>query len=172
MYYSLAAFGFVLTHALGKPSRATMAKLLLAIAMVHAPFLAIALYAATLHDPSAPFVPPFFGNVRHLGYLGFLGGAASLAFLILDPRLRAVGMLLTVYALFGLLVLGSRGALISWVVSAAVLVLLSSQRKRIMWVAQDAWAVHLRLDIWPSWQALLMWSECSTGLSDRRNCHR
>lgn len=135
MYYSFFAFGFVLSHTLGKPSRSTVAWLLLAIAMVHAPFLAIALQVAALHDPNLAFVPPYFGNVRHLGYLGFVAGAASLAFLILDQRLRAVGILLTVYALFGVIALGSRGALVAWVLTAAVFALLSGQLKRVMGMA-------------------------------------
>lgn len=135
MYYSLVAFGFVLSNVVSRPSRSTVARLLLAIAMAHAPILAIALYAASVHDPSLPFTPPFFGNVRHLGYLGFIGAAASLAFLILDVRLRAAGMFLTVYALFGVLALGSRGPVISWVLSAAVLALVSSQRNKVLWVA-------------------------------------
>jgi len=76
MYYSFAAFCLVLSYTLDRTSRARVARLLLAIAMVHAPFLAIALYAPTLHDPNLPFVPPFFSNARRLGYLGFVGAAA------------------------------------------------------------------------------------------------
>lgn len=135
MYCSFAAFCFVLSYTLEKPSRSTVARLLLAIAMVQAPFLAIALYAATLHDANLPFVPPFFSNVRHLGYLGFVGAAASLAVVILDRRLRAAGLFLTIYALFGVLALGSRGALVSWALSATALALMSRQRKNVTLIA-------------------------------------
>ena len=132
MYSSFAAFGFVLFHALGKPSRWTVGTLLLAIVTLHAFFLAIALHAAMFADPTVPFVPRYFGNVRHLGYLGFLAGTASLVVFALDRRLSALSIALTAYALFGVLVLGSRGALIAWLVAVATFVLLSSQRQRVL----------------------------------------
>jgi len=135
MYSSFAAFGFVLFHTLGRPSRLTVGALLLAIVTLHAFLLAIALHAAVFADPTVPFVPRYFGNVRHLGYLGFVAATASLVIFAFDLRLKWPGVSLTVYALFGVLVLGSRGPLIAWLVAVATFALLSSQRQRIMGAA-------------------------------------
>lgn len=145
MYYAFVAFGLVLSCTLGKPSRSAIAALLLAISIVHAAFLTIALNAAISHDPNAPFAPPYFGNVRHLGYLGFVGAAASLAFLILDRRLRAAGLFLTVYALFGVVALGSRGALVSWLISFVLLAVLCGQRRRVIGSAAGCLAAAIAL---------------------------
>ena len=61
-------------------------------------------------DPVA--APPYFLNIRHFGYQGFFGASAAVAVALVDRRLRTAGVLLAAAALFGIIMFGSRGALL------------------------------------------------------------
>lgn len=100
---------------------------LLAIALVHAWFLA-ELMSSIYAWEGRRFVPQgvatnYFAHIRHFGYLGFLAACASTSVTLLSERrfLRWIGFVLGVLAVYGLIQFGSRGAFLAWLVFAALL---------------------------------------------------
>lgn len=133
VYYSLAAFGSVLFVALRRCRPYVVLQLLVVVAMIHMFFLIIALKAAAASvGQAAVAVPPYFSNVRHFGYQGFLSACAALSLGFLDRRFRAAGLLLGSASLFGIILFGSRGALAAWAIFVTVLAALLRDRRRVV----------------------------------------
>ncbi len=132
-YYSVVLFGLAFALALPHCRPGTGLLVLLTIPVVHSAFLLIALQSAAQHVgmPDA-FVPPFFLNVRHFGYQGFLGATAAMAVALLDRRFRTSGLLLAMAALFGIIIFGSRGGSVAWVLFVIVLLLVWPRRAEIL----------------------------------------
>lgn len=106
----------------------------LVIAGVHLPFFVEVIFWIARTGP--PFFSrnasvPHFWHVRHFGYAGFLAAVCGSSLLVLSARMAAVSFLLTSCALFGIIATGSRGALISWMLFAALLVCVSSHRRQV-----------------------------------------
>ena len=131
LYYAIVvagcAVGFALRHCSGEIGKI----ILLSIAIVHAGFLVIAVLFAMAAPVGADPVaaPPYFLNIRHFGYQGFFGASAAVAVALADNRLRAVGILLAAAALFGIVMFGSRGALLAWIAFVAVVMALTPRRR-------------------------------------------
>jgi hypothetical protein len=149
VYYAIFVAGLAVGLLLPRCVPGTTGFALLAIAVVHAGFLAIALQSAHAAvgkvDPVS--APPYFFNVRHFGYQGFFGAAAALALGVTDARLRATGTLLATAALFGIVVFGSRGALLAWLVVAAAAFALAPDRRVLSAVGVVALAGALGLAV-------------------------
>ncbi|HEV8691221.1 MAG TPA: O-antigen ligase family protein, partial [Ideonella sp.] len=97
--------------------RPAAAPYLLAIGVVHAFVLVeVVFWLLQLRNGETSFAHrmPYHGNIRHFGYLGYLAAAATAALTVLWPRLVLSSTLLCAAALFGIVQLGSRGALLGW----------------------------------------------------------
>lgn len=131
LYYAIVvvglAVGFALRHCLHDIGKIILAT----IAVVHAGFLVIALQFAMVAagdaDPVA--APPYFLNVRHFGYQGFFGASAAVAMTLVDKRLRASGVVLAMAAVFGIIMFGSRGALLAWLLFVLAAIALGPDRR-------------------------------------------
>lgn len=119
LYYAIMLLGVSVYLLHRNDQRSTAAPYWLAIALVQAAILAeVALWLLQLQDPASDVTHhvPYHANVRHFGYLGFLGAATGAALGARWPRAAVTGLLLCTAALIGIVQLGSRGALLSWVV--------------------------------------------------------
>lgn len=91
----------------------------LAIALVHLPFLLAAIQWVSEMGP--PFWKEYgarladFANVRQFGEFGFLAAVSATAVGLLSRRLTVPSFLLATCAVFGMVLTGSRGAVLSWV---------------------------------------------------------
>jgi O-antigen ligase len=149
LYYAIVvvgcAVGFALRHCSGEIGKF----ILLSIAIVHAGFLVIAVQFAMAApagaNPLAP--PPYFMNVRHFAFQGFFGATAAVAVALADKRLRAAGILLAAAALFGIVMFGSRGALLAWTVFVVGVIALTPRRRAavvlVLLVVSGAFALAL-----------------------------
>lgn len=149
LYYVIVVVGLAFGLALTRSVPATASFVLLAIVVVHAVFLTIALQFAhaAVGDPYPVHAPPFFLNVRHFGYQGFFGAAAGIALAVAEKRLRTTATLLATAALFGIVVFGSRGALLAWLVCVAVAFRLVPDRRTLSVVGAIALAGSLLLAV-------------------------
>ncbi len=123
MIYSVMLFGFILRAWLWNHSRVVVPGILLSIALVHAAILSLVFFAyghvsGDLLDFRAWL--PYHSHIRHVGYHGAIAACSGLAFSLLVPRFRLVGLFLSTLALFGLIFFGSRGALLAWLVFVGV----------------------------------------------------
>lgn len=113
----------------------------LALSVIHLPFLLEVLVevAASRGNPypNGPSVPNF-SNVRFFGAAGCIAAICATG-LVAVTRLRLLPLLLTTSALFGVIAMGSRGALLAWLVFA--LVLLVAGVRRIWLVLHTALAL-------------------------------
>jgi len=135
LYYAIVVFGLAVGFALRHCSSGTGKIILLLIAVVHAGFLLLALQfaAAAGSDADPVAAPPYFLNIRHFGYQGFFGASAAVAVALVDKRLRTAGVLLAMAALFGIIMFGSRGALLAWLLFVlAAIGLVPDRRTAIM----------------------------------------
>lgn len=105
----------------------------LVIAVVHLPFLiAVVLWIGDLTPPFWQYGTRVadFAHVRHFGYVGFYAAASGTALAVLSRRMAFPALLLAFAALFGIVLTGSRGALLSWVLFVLLLCCFSRARWR------------------------------------------
>lgn len=131
MYCALAVWA-VSVHALhGDEEREVAPPYLLAVAIAHAAILFdIVLWLVHSQQGDSGSRLPYYGNVRHFGYLGYLAAASALALGAMSRRMKFTSLLLCAAALFGILQLGSRGALLGWMVFLLVGCYVSRERMR------------------------------------------
>lgn len=138
LIYSVVLIGFMFRAWFARSDGSLIPMVMLAFALVHAVLLALVLVAydrasGDLGDYSTWL--PYHSHIRHLGYHGTVAASAGLAFSLLMPRLRLVGLFLSTFALFGLIYFGSRGALLTWIVFVSAAVFLGADRKRLLLTA-------------------------------------
>jgi O-antigen ligase len=106
----------------------------LGIALVHLPFLLAAIQWVS--EMSPPFWTEYgvriaaFANVRQFGEFGFLAGASATALALGSRRLVVPSFLLATSALFGIILTGSRGAFLSWLLFVLLLCCFGNVRLR------------------------------------------
>lgn len=106
----------------------------LGIAIVHLPFLLGAvLWIRDLEPPFWRDGPRLahFANVRQYAEFGFLAAASSSALCVLSRRYIVPSLLLAGCGVFGLVLTGSRGALLAWMIFAALAFCLCRARFRM-----------------------------------------
>jgi len=127
----LLAMVFYLTYR--DAGQVPSASYFLAVSLVHLPFL----LAAVLWIKH--LAPPFwqgghrlaeFGHVRQFGEFGFFAAASGTALTALSRRMIVPSFLLATAALFGLVLTGCRGALLSWVLFVLLLCRFGQTRLR------------------------------------------
>lgn len=119
LYYAALLFGVAVYLLNRRLPRVPVELYFLAIALLHVIFLVRIIFwlLATKADAGLVFnLVPHFGNIRHFAYFGFLAAAAATAIWLLSPRLRLASFVLATAALFGIVLLGSRGALLAWLI--------------------------------------------------------
>jgi O-antigen ligase len=136
LYYSVVVFGLAIGLALRHCSPGIGTTILFSISVVHAGFLFIALQfaAAAVGNPDPVAAPPFFVNARHFAHQGFFAASAAVAVALADKRFRTAGVLLTMAALFGIIMFGSRGALLAWILFVAAAAGLVPNRRTLVMV--------------------------------------
>jgi O-antigen ligase len=106
----------------------------LAVSVVYLPFLFSAVEWIGLLTPpywqDGPRVADFL-NVRQFGEFSFFAAASATAMGVLSRRLAWASILLAATALFGIILTGCRGALLSWILLAVALCCVSPGRLRI-----------------------------------------
>lgn len=111
---------------------------LLLIPVVHMVILAMALMHLTWlgqEGRPGPLNVPYFGNIRHFAYHGYLAAACAGGLFLVDRRFGVSALLMSTAALFGIVLLGARGALLAWVSFVLVVGLLTREKWR--------WALYL-----------------------------
>lgn len=135
LYFAVLLYAWVLRAWLEKPTRFTVAAVLIGLSVVHLSSLALAIEELFRLDGSLinPSKAPYHGHVRHLSIHGMLAAAAGVSLILIDSRLRLVGALISVLALFGIVFMGARGALAGWLVFVVVSTfLLKSSRAQVL----------------------------------------
>lgn len=157
LYYSIFIVGLAVRLALPHSAPGTGNVVLLTIAVVHAWFLLLAVQfaMAAAGTPEPVGAPPYFLNVRHFGYQGFFGASAAVAVALLDKRLRSAGVLLATAALFGIIMFGSRGALLAWVLFAVAALVLVPDRRKLAGVSLAAITGAFALAVVAEWYGWL-----------------
>jgi len=115
-----------------------------AIAMVHVPFVAEVLL--WVHHSSLPFYPqgvrvPNFSHVRQFGEAGFLAAVSGCVLMAFSRWWIWLSWSLTCLALAGIMAVGSRGALLSWIICAVLLSRFCPQRLSVATLAFAAFLV-------------------------------
>lgn len=134
LYVSVIAVAVAIYLLYRDAPRIPLAGFCAGIALVHMPFvLDVVLW---LRDGEPPFFSrgigvPHFSHVRQFAELGFVAAVCATALTILTQRWGLSSILLTSVALFGVIATGSRGALLSWMIFAALMMALSERRMRI-----------------------------------------
>lgn len=135
---------------------------LLAVSLVHLPFLfAAVLWIKDLEPPfwlDGPRVA-YFANVRQFGEFGFFAAASATGLGVISRRMSWPSFVLAAAALFGIILTGSRGALLSWVLYALLLGCFVQPRFRIALLALAPLAIA----------GALVWYLDHTGLMESPN---
>lgn len=148
LYFGIALLGLAVYLLHRDDDHPTILPYLMAISIAHAfVLIEIVFWIAQLHTGEATLARrmPYHGNVRHFGYLGYLGAAAGAALVMVSRNLLASALLLCASALFGIVQLGSRGALLAWALFAAAGALISPRRLRFLGLALCAAALAFGL---------------------------
>ncbi len=150
LYLSLGLFAVVVYLIYRDAGHVPVAGFFLAVSLVHLPFLAQGIVWIK------HLTPPFwhgsvrladFGHVRQFGEFGFFAAASATALTVLSRRWVLPSFLLAGAALFGLILTGCRGALLSWVLFAVLLCILGRVRLRTALHAATALACSAAL-VW------------------------
>jgi O-antigen ligase len=138
LIFSVVLIGFLFRAWFARCQSVVVPMIMLVLALVHAAILTLIFVAydrasGGLGDFSTWL--PYHSHIRHLGYHGTVAASAGLAFSLLVPRLRLVGLFLSVFALFGLIYFGSRGALLTWIIFVSVALFFCADRKSLLLTA-------------------------------------
>lgn len=148
-YYLFVVTGVILFAALRSSAALVTPLVLLVIATVHVGFLIAALIASSVALNAEPAAtPPYFSNVRHFGYHGFLAACAASGLFVLGRNFRVTALLLSTASLFGIVIFGSRGALTAWIIFIFALSLLSPAWRRMLPMAGLALIVASATAFW------------------------
>lgn len=106
----------------------------LGIALVHLPFVAEVVF--WIRDAEPPFflpdpAVPNFSNVRQFGEAGFAAAVCATALCVCLRGWTLSSFLLTTAALFGVIVTGSRGALLCWIAFSILIITINDRKWRL-----------------------------------------
>jgi O-antigen ligase len=142
--------------------RISLALYCAALALLHVPFAAdVALW---VKDMEQPFFQDGvrvanFSNVRQFGEAGFLAAISGVALGTFEVtsgrRWMAVSLLTTCVALFGIIAMGSRGALLSWFIFVLLLCSFGTSRRRVALLGLASVSVTCGLVWWLDYSEVL-----------------
>ena len=148
-YYLFVVTGLILFGALRSSLALTIPLVMLVIAAVHVGFLIAVLVASSpVLNTEPALTPPYFSNVRHFGYHGFLAACAASGLFVLDQKFRVSALLLASASLFGIILFGSRGALAAWIVFVLALGVFTAAWRRLIPMASLVLAIALATAYW------------------------
>ncbi len=135
LYYAAVMLGLALYLSQPRDARPAIGTYFAAVSLVHAYFLLQVLFWL-LSVQSEPTLPmnriPHYANIRHFAYHGFIAAASATSLFVMSRRLEMTALVLTSAALFGIVLLGARGALIAWLACVFVLFCFHRQRVRLL----------------------------------------
>ncbi len=135
LYYAVAllGIGFYLAHRDDETN--PVWRYFTVVPLVHMVFLVYVIFylirIQSEPDPTFRWFPNF-ANIRHFAYFGFISAACATSLFALTRKLQSTAFVLTTASLFGIVVLGARGALLAWVVYAACFALFCERRTRFL----------------------------------------
>ncbi|MCD6681120.1 MAG: O-antigen ligase family protein [Burkholderiaceae bacterium] len=134
LYYSILLFGIALYVVHAGSVDDVLNRYLLLVPLVHAVFLVyVVFWVISLQAGSG--LPatgaPHYANIRHFAYHGFIAAAFATSLFVRTSRLQATAFVLTTAALFGIILLGARGAIGAWLVFVAAAIVLGRSRKQL-----------------------------------------
>lgn len=135
LYYAVTLFGIAVYLLNRNRERGATVDYLIAIPIVHLIILAVIFFWLMLLREGEPGLAtrfPYHSNIRHFAYHGYLAASAATAVFLLSRKLAATAFLMTAAALFGIVLLGSRGALYSWLAFVCVATIFHEQRKKLL----------------------------------------
>lgn len=134
LYYGVVLLGVALHVVHGDSVGNVLGKYLLLVPLVHAVFLVYVVFWV-VSQQAGPNLPatgaPHYANIRHFAYHGFIAAAFATSLFARTRNLQATAFVLTTAALFGIILLGARGALGAWLVFVAAMLVLGIHRKRL-----------------------------------------
>lgn len=135
LYYAavLLGLGFYLVHRDGTEN--VIWRYFTVVPMVHMVFLVYVIFylVSIQSDPDPGFAHfPNFANIRHFAYFGFIAASCGASLYVLTRKLQSTAFVLTAASLFGIVVLGARGALLAWLVFVACFAFFCTERKRFL----------------------------------------
>ncbi|MCD6673285.1 MAG: hypothetical protein LT106_10555 [Burkholderiaceae bacterium] len=134
LYYSVVLLGIALYVVHAGSVGDVLNKYLLLVPLVHAIFLVYVVFWV-ISLQAGPALPatgaPHYANIRHFAYHGFIAAAFATSLFVLTRKLQATAFVLTTAALFGIILLGARGALGAWLVFVAATLALGGLQKRL-----------------------------------------
>jgi O-antigen ligase len=136
LYLAMAALGVVFYLTYRDNDGLPLAGYFLGIALVHLPFLLAAIiWISDLTPPSfwAEYGPRMahFAHVRQYGEFAFLAAASGTVLGALSRRLVVPSLVLAAAAVFGIVLTGCRGALLSWLLFTLLLCVFGPSRLRM-----------------------------------------
>jgi O-antigen ligase len=144
LYYAgiLLGAGLYLMHR-GDGTR-TVSNYLVVVPMVHMIFLVLVIFWLIWIQNEPGVVArglPYFANIRHFAYHGFIAAACAASLFTINSRFEFTAFVMTTASLFGIVLLGARGALLAWIVFAAFLLVFHDRRVRLALFCVTALAV-------------------------------
>jgi len=134
LYYAAAVLGFALYMAQPRHGVPPIGMYFAVVSLVHIYFL-IQIFFWLMSVQSEVVLPlnrmPHYANIRHFAYHGFLAAVSSTALFVMYRRCETTSLVLTAAALFGIVLLGARGALLAWLASVVLFLVFSRNRKRL-----------------------------------------
>ncbi len=135
LYYATVMLGLALYMSQPRDARPAIGPYFAVIAIIHAYFL-VQIFFWLMSVQSESILPmnrmPHYANIRHFAYHGFIAAASATALFTMSRRLEMTSLVLASVALFGIVLLGARGALIGWLACVIVLLCFHRERARLL----------------------------------------
>lgn len=148
LYFAAVVLGLGLYISQPPNARRAVGAFFAVVAIAHAYFL-VQIFFWLLSVQEETTIPlhrmPHYANIRHFAYHGFIAAASATALFIMARRFEVTSLVLTSAALFGIVLLGARGALIAWLVCVSVLACFHKERARLVIFSLVAAAISVGL---------------------------
>lgn len=135
LYYAVALLGIGCYLAHRGNAADTVWRYFTIVPLVHMVFLIIVVFylISIQSNPDPTFSRfPDFANIRHFAYFGFISASCATSLFVLTRRLQSTAFVLTAAALFGIALLGARGALLAWIVFVVFFAFFCEKRRRFL----------------------------------------
>ena len=135
LYYGVLLLGVALYLLHAGSVGSALGKYLFLVPLVHVVFLAHVVFWVVSMQAGPDLPPtgsPHYANIRHFAYHGFIAAACATSLFVVARKLQATAFVLTTAALFGIILLGGRGALAAWLAFVAVMLVFSARRTGLL----------------------------------------
>lgn len=144
LYYAALLLGLAFYLAHRGNATAAVGRYFTVIPIVHTIFLVYVVFwlISIQSDASVPASRfPYYANIRHFAYHGFIAASCATSLFIMSRRLELTAFVLTTAALFGIVLLGARGALLAWWIFVIFIMIYHDRRARLLAFCVAAMAV-------------------------------